>query len=184
MKIRIKESELNHIEKMERLKRIVFKYWDINGPKINDIMKKLLGFEAERIGNWVYTGWLREYLGENNARDMVDKFLSQKNFKIDNCGGYEFDFKVINYKMSEYNDVQLDLVVDDVHGTVVLIMHDGMIYNLKKARNDEDFGWEIDNEILDCIYDFFDEKITSQIGYQFVIGKIIYASAGYSIDKS
>jgi hypothetical protein len=58
----------------------------------------------------------------------------------------------------------------------MLIMTDGTIHKLKDARDDEEYGWEIENEIEDCIYDYLSEQIENTTGFSFVVGRINYKS--------
>jgi hypothetical protein len=72
----------------------------------------------------------------------------------------------------------LVLRVNDKRGRVALIFQDGQLWNLKDARNNEDFGWEIDGEIQDCLYEYFLLNLSDKTGFDSVFERIDYTSDG------
>ena len=70
------------------------------------------------------------------------------------------------------------LRVNDKRGRVALIFQDGQLWNLKDARKNEDFGWEIDGEIQDCLYEYFLLNLSDKTGFDSVFERIDYTSDG------
>lgn len=173
MRIRITEDQLNTISEIEDYKKKFFKYWDKFGAKYDDQMLKLFGLSRGTIPSSVIGSWLREYLGESSA-EIMKKFFSKPEHKID-CGGYDFTFTIDNYRRDGHQ-FEIKLTVDDIKGTVMLMMTDGTIHRLKDARDEEEYGWEIENEIQECIWDYLIESIEMMTGFSFVIDKINYKS--------
>ena len=118
--------------------------------------------------------WLREYLGKDKIQSIIKELFSKQDHKIDDCGGYDFDFTV-DYVMDDGQAV-MKILVDDVKGSVILIMTGGEMMNLRDARKDEEIGWEIDNEIEGCISDYFDKNLENKTGVPFVFENIEYTS--------
>ena len=118
--------------------------------------------------------WLREYLGKEKIQSIIKELFSKQDHKIDDCGGYDFDFTV-DYVMDDGQAV-MKILVDDVKGSVILIMTGGEMMNLRDARKDEEIGWEIDNEIEGCISDYFDKNLENKTGVPFVFENIEYTS--------
>ena len=175
MRIRITEDQLDKVKELESYKKAVFKYWDKFGPGINKTMTAMFGFDNRTtpIGIPHLQSWLREQIGENGS-GIMKKFFSNPEYKVD-CGGYDFTFMINNYNLDGHQ-FEIFLTVDDIKGTVMLIMTDGTIHKLKDARDNEEYGWEIENEIEDCIYDYLSEQIENTTGFSFVVGRINYKS--------
>jgi hypothetical protein len=86
----------------------------------------------------------------------------------------EFDFEVVHYKT--HNDIgEIDVIVklEIEGGTVDMIMIGGGVETLVDAINNPDYGYEIEGEIADCIYEFLNNKIRNTTGYEIVIEKVI-----------
>jgi hypothetical protein len=175
MRIRITEDQLDKVKELESYKKSVFKYWDKFGHGINKTMLSMFGFNdrSRPVSMLQLQSWLREYLGENSS-GIMKKFFSKPEYKVD-CGGYDFTFIINNYHRDGHQ-FEIFLTVDDIRGTVMLVMTDGTIHKIKDARENEDYGWEIDNEIAECIYDYFIEHIENTTGFSFVVGRINYKS--------
>jgi hypothetical protein len=173
MRIRITEDQLNTVSEIESYKNKFFRYWDKFGPKYSDQMLKLFGLSRGTIPSSVISAWLREYLGES-SKEIITKFFNLPIHTID-CGGYDFTFTIDNYK-KDGHQFEINLTVDDIKGSVMLMMTDGTIHKLKDARDNEEYGWEIENEIQDCIWDYLIENIEMTTGYSFVIERINYKS--------
>jgi hypothetical protein len=137
-------------------------------------MLKLFGLSRGTIPSSLVSRWLREYLGETSM-GIMKKFFSESKHIIDDCGGYNFIFTIDNYRRDGHQ-FEITLTVDDINGSVDLIMTGGGEHNLRDAINNEEYGWEVDNEVEDCIYDYLIEKIENTTGFSFVIEKIKYQS--------
>jgi hypothetical protein len=179
MKIIISENQLEKLKQQEIYKKLFFKYWDKNGPMIKDEMLKLFGVAQRGLDEKIHMSdiqrWLTEYLGIDKAKEIASEFLRTKEHTINNCGGYKFNF-TINKFMYDDNQYEISLTVDDVNGSVTLMMVDNSEHNLKDAINNDDYGWEIENEIEDCIYDYLSSNIEETTGLSFVIDQLRYKS--------
>lgn len=174
MKITITEEQLDKLQGLDTLKKMVFKYWDKNG--IGDIQQLMKFFSMSDYKLNIYNvySWIREYLGMDKVYSLVNEYLEHKKHTIDDCGGYEFDFFITNYKIED-DQVEISVLVDDINGSVILIMTDGTIRKIKDAR-EEEFGWEIESEVEGCMYDYLEKNMTEKFGIQFVFEKISYIS--------
>ena len=182
MRIKITEDQLDKVKQQESYKKMLFKYWDKVGPGITDNTSKLFGFDASP-GTENKTGvrmvdvqrWLTEYLGVDKAQEIAMEFFNKKEHTIDKCGGYEFNFTIDNVE-DDGKQFIVTVTVDDIDGEVMLMMTDGTLHKLRDARDSDDYGWEIENEIEDCIYDYISENVENKTGISFVIGSINYKS--------
>ena len=181
MKISITESQLSRLEQAKKFKKGLFKYWDVRGPGLGSEVFKLFSLNDKNIFDFdLLRYWLIEYLGIDNVKKNISDYLNNKTFGIHECGGYNFEFTVDKYSFrdGEYGDTELELVItiDDVNGTVALIMIDGEILNLRDAINDEEIGWEIKSEVEGCILDFLDKNILEKYGIRTILRKSNFKS--------
>ena len=182
MKIKITEDQLDKVKEQESYKKMLFKYWDKVGAGITDNMSKLFGIDYHG-GLKNQTGvrmsdvqrWLTEYLGVDKAQEIAMGFFDKKIHTIDNCGGYEFDFTIDNVE-DDGRQFIVTVTVDDINGEVMLMLVDGTLHKLRAARDSDDYGWEIENEIEDCIYDYIIENVEDKTGISFVMDSINYKS--------
>jgi len=173
MKILIKENQLEALKKLESMKKMFFKYWDKNGGVLDQTMFKLFGFDkiTYQIGDkyWLSKDevrkWLIEWRGEEKSRQLLDKILNSNPYKVDNCGGYEFEFDVFHYEVDSSYNVTIDVKIDDKRGRVMLMMLDGRMERLSDAIRNDEYGWEVENEIIDCIWVYFKDKVYTNLGY-------------------
>ena len=180
MKISITENQLDYIKNQEIYKNILFKYWDKTGPKITDTTAALFGI-VNHYGNLNKTGirmsdvqrWLTEYIGFDKAKEIALNFLNKDFHTIDNCGGYNFNFKAYQVEINE-NECLMKILVDDKNGTVRLVNVDNSEFNLRDAIDNDDYGWEIENEIEDCMFEYISENVENITGLSFVIDSIRY----------
>lgn len=172
MDIFINETQEKKLKEFLILKKILFKYWDKFGPSADYNILRYLGgtnynFINKQLGSITMDDikyFLYEWLGEEVAINKTKEFLKINEFTIDDCGGYDFKFKITKIHPNNENEILVDLIVDDINGKVALIMTDGEVKNLSDAINNEDYGWEVNNEIEDCIWEFFNNKITYKTG--------------------
>lgn len=181
MRVIITEDQLEYLKERETYKKVIFKYWDKVKPEITEEMLSFFGIGKFRAGkkSTISTtdvqNFLREYLGINKAKEIAYNFLKIKEYIIDSCGGYNFNFTIDKYVYDE-TEFELTITVDDLNGKVVLINVDGNEVKLKTARDNEHYGWEIDEEIEDCIYDYISKNIEDKTGLSFVIDSVKYKS--------
>lgn len=184
MKFIITEEQEDLLSSHDKLRKMFFRFWDKNGPKIDADTLKLFGFDrgTAMIGSTpmnVYNirRFLREWYGETKALMMAREMLDGQTFSIGEefrCGGYNFDFKIVGLEGNEdWGQIDVSVEVDVKNGFVDLIMDDGRRENLETALSNEDYGWEVEGEISDCILDLLTEKITNTTGYEITILEVI-----------
>jgi hypothetical protein len=157
MKIIITEQQYKLLQNSEHsvdhLKSPLFKYWGKNGPDVSDTTLKLFGVD----GYWsTVLKWLIEWHG---GIEIVYEMLEQFSDKIYRAelGTYDFKFKVSGFRVS--GDLEIDYIDNlwfdaevDGDGIVDIDHGDGIVIdNVYDAHNNEDFGWEVDEEIKEAI---------------------------------
>lgn len=111
----------------------------------------------------------REYLGADKIREIFDSALMKKELRISE-GGYDFRIKVEEYEMLVHNSVGTAVIRCSVlnGGEVTLFSEEGEpTMWLEEAVDNPEFGWEINNEIHDCIERHFceDLRLPEMTGY-------------------
>jgi len=181
MKFIISEQQQERLSVYDKAQKMFFKYWYKNGPKADDLFFKLFGFT--NIGlvfggfmisrNDVYR-MLRKWHGGDEAKYKAIELLNQKNYTIDSCGGYNFDFDVVDYEIDDdIGEIFIKIKPDVKNGTVTLLMIGGEEQNLGDAINNPDYGYEIEGEIADCVYELLIQKITETTGFLISIDRLI-----------
>ena len=163
MKIIITES---------RYKNILFRYWDKYGGDINK--QFILNFGLDNNSNDITYDqaykYLIEWRGEEESKELAKTLLLQNPHHIDEYGGYDFFFEVDDIDYWELDDSKPNVVVsvkvNDLSGTVDLI--DGDHKTLEDALNNDDYGWEVSDEVQWGINDYFKENITSKTGIKII----------------
>jgi hypothetical protein len=181
MKFIITEDQQDRLSAYDKAQKMFFRYWDKNGPKVDDLFFKLFGFTnfgLEIGGNVLRRGniyrMLRNWYGGENAKLKAIEMLKEKNFTINSCGGYNFDFEVVHYKIEkDTGEIYITAKPDIENGTVELIMVGGETESLKAALDNPDYGWEIEGEIADCIHELLHKKITETTGHEIGVEKLI-----------
>jgi hypothetical protein len=173
MKFIISEQQQERLSVYDKAQRMFFKYWDKNGPKVDNLFFKLFGFT--NIGlefggfmisrNDVYR-MLRKWHGGDEAKSKSIELLNQKNYTVNSCGGYNFNF-------DDIGEIFINVKPDVKNGTVVLLMIGGEEQNLGDAINNPDYGYEIEGEIADCVYELLIQKITETTGFLISIDRLI-----------
>jgi hypothetical protein len=181
MKFIISEQQQERLSVYDKAQKMFFKFWDKNGPRADDLFFKLFGFSNFGLEfggfmlrkNDVYR-MLRNWYGGDNAKSKAIELLKQKNYTVNSCGGYNFDFEVVHYKIvKDIDEVHVIVKPDVENGTVTFLMIGGEEENLGDAINNPDYGFEIEGEIADCIYELLHEKITETTGYEIGVERLI-----------
>lgn len=182
MKIKITEQQQERLTSYDKVQKIFFKYWDKSETKADDLFFKLFNFTnvgLEAAGLMVSRNdayrMLIKWYGDGKAKSKATEILKQKNFTVNLCGGYNFDFEIVHYKIIDDTGVISVIVRPEINGgTVDFIMIDGKSHTLKDAINNIDYGHEVEEEMSDCIYELLSKKITETIGYEIGIDRLIY----------
>lgn len=163
MKVILNENQYERLKRIGFYKKMFFKYWDkrpiIDSTFINLFPLKELGLSVLNI-----YPMLAEYLGEDKAKQMAMDMI-YKNHRINrgDCGGYEFDFYL--EKVDEDSEsFEVDVDVRLRGGSVALMMVGGELMSLDDALKDEDIGWEIKEEVEDCVLDYIEDNIINRTG--------------------
>ena len=163
MKVILNENQYERLKRIGFYKKMFFKYWDKN-PVVDSTFINLFPLKELGLSKLNILPMLTEYLGEDNARQMAMDVID-KDHRINrgDCGGYEFDFYL--EKVDEDSEsFEVDVDVSLRGGSVALVMVGGELMSLDDAINDEDFGWEIKEEVEDCIFDYIENNITNRTG--------------------
>lgn len=173
MKILISESQYNRLvediespmDSLVKYKPVCFKYWDRFGPGITNKMVSVLGIK-KYVGRFEYNKvlyqWLREYIGVENAINKTYEYLKNDGHHVI-CGGYDFTFEVPDIEfIGEIGD--LTIMVNDEDGTVDLIMADNSSHKISDIINDEEIGWEIKDEVMECVADYLKINVEGKFG--------------------
>jgi hypothetical protein len=166
MKLIITESKYKHI---------LFRAFDKLGGKVDDNLISLFKLEGNK-GVFTYDEaykYLIEWRGEKESKELAKTLLLQNRHHIDNYGAYNFFFEVVGisdwYLNSSEPNVVVKVKVDDLAGTVNNI-------SLEDALDDDEYGWEIDDEVNWGIDEYFKENITSKTGIKVIFDRTKYSS--------
>lgn len=181
MKLVITETQFDNLNDSLNLKKTFFKYWDRFGGKIDDNFYNLFGFKNKKLDNineYDVRSYLREWLGHEKSIEITKELILNNPHNVGEnfiCGGYNFNFYL---EIESYSDdlfyVNVLADVKDPEATVDLIMVGGETYQLKDAIDSDDFGWEIETEIEECVYDYISENIINKTGVEVSINSSLY----------
>lgn len=159
MKYIVDESQFKSL--LNKLKPSIFKYWDKNGPGLTKNFYNTFFISSSRNTEYLVE-LLSEWMGGDEKFIEFLKKDEGKTFQITD-GGYNFEIILDEVTVNEY-EVYLDVRVKP-GGTVTLIFHDDEpTMPLEDAIAHERFGWEINSEIRDVIFDKF-FRFFSQFGF-------------------
>jgi hypothetical protein len=170
MKIIITESHF---------KNTIFKFFDKFGGEIDTLF--IDNFRVDRndpIVNYETAyKYLIEWRGEKESKELAKTLLLQNRHHIDDYGGYDFFFEVVGisnwYLDSSEPNVVVKVKVDDLAGTVDI---NGGNNSLEDALDNDEYGWEIDDEVNWGIDEYFKKNITSKTGIKIIFDRPKYAS--------
>lgn len=170
MKLIITESKYKHI---------LFRAFDKLGGKVDDNLISLFKLEGNK-GAFTYDEaykYLIEWRGEKESKELAKTLLLQNRHHIDDYGGYDFFFEVVGisnwYLDSSEPNVVVKVKVDDLAGTVDI---NGGNNSLEDALDNDEYGWEIDDEVNWGIDEYFKENITSKTGIKVIFDRTKYSS--------
>ena len=114
--------------------------------------------------------YLIEWRGIEESKNLANAILLQNPHHIDDFGGYDFFFEVTYITKWGVDDdapfVTVKVKVDDLSGNVSLM--NGDYKTLEDALSNEDYGWEIEDEVNWGINDYFKEVVTSKTGIKVI----------------
>ena len=155
-----------------KYKNIIFNYFNKFGGEVDGNFINMFKLD-DRTGMVSYDNaykYLIEWRGEEESKELAKTLLLQNPHHIDKYGGYDFFFEVIDIKKWGMNDdnpfVTVRVKINDLSGTVTVA--NGENRTLEDALNDDDYGWEIGDEVQWGINDYFKENITSKTGIKII----------------
>jgi hypothetical protein len=163
-----------------KYKNIIFRYFDKFGGDIN--RQFILNFGLDNENNDITYEqaykYLIEWRGIEESKNLANTILLQNPHHIDDFGGYDFFFEVTDIKKWGVDDdepfVTVKVKVDDLSGEVTIF--DGNTYKLSEALKNEDYGWEIEDEVNLGVNDYFKEVVTSKTGIKVIFFRPEYTS--------
>ena len=118
-----------------------------------------LGFDDDFVGMFV------DYLGSDEIIERLDKIINKNSTwtPIHDCGSYHFDFVLRTFEL-EYEDYIVEIYANvKMDGTVVI---DGELKTIEDALLDDNFGWEVEGEIKDCIGTQIYDEVERETGFR------------------
>lgn len=160
----------------QSLKKILHKIWDKYQVYDEKLIRKFLTGYKE-LDSIELRNEFRNWLGGDDAVfNKVEEFLSKP--KHARVGGYDFDYKPINWDINVSNNhdmwVELDSSVVDANGKVTLDGYDGNTYDIGEVMSEEEFSgedsisWEVDDEINDIIKDQLRDLLMKNFGVDLI----------------
>lgn len=161
-----------------KYRNIIFNYFDKFGGDIDNTFIDM--FKLDKNNGMVdYEDaykYLIEWRGKEESKELAKTLLLQNPHHIDDFGGYDFFFEVkdidnwdLDYRKP---NVVVKVKVNELDGVVNLM--DGERYTLEDALNNDDYGWEIDDEVNWGIEEYFNKNITSKTGINIIFNKAEY----------
>ena len=136
----ITENQSDYVDNFLKVKQLFFKFWDKNGPLLNDSIFKMFGFDGTgleisgvRLINRNVFDFFREWYGEKGL--IKAKEILSKDIHNILCGGYDFNIRIKNADFERNGMVVIDVTVLLDGATVELIFDDGREENLEDALN-------------------------------------------------
>jgi hypothetical protein len=166
-----------------KYKNILSRYWDKTGGKVDKTFISLFGLDnnSDLTYDQAYK-YLIEWRGEKQSKELAKTLLLQNPHHIDDFGGYDFFFEVTDIRNWRLNDKEPNVVVkvkvDDLGGSVDI---SGENKSLEDALDNDDYGWEVDDEVNWGINDYFKNNITSQTGIQIIFDRPKYSSRIFNL---
>lgn len=154
-----------------KYKNTMFKFWDKFGGQVDELFIGAFGLDNPNNDityDQAYKN-LIEWRGEEESKELTKTLLLQNPHHIDNYGSYDFFFEVTNIKNWELDNDEPNVIVDVniniLDGEVTI---SGETFKLDEALNNEDYGWEVADEVNWGINDYFKENITSKTGVNII----------------
>lgn len=154
-----------------KYKNTMFKFWDKFGGQVDELFIGAFGLDNPNNDityDQAYKN-LIEWRGEEESKELTKTLLLQNPHHIDNYGTYDFFFEVTDIKNWELDNDEPNVIVDVkinlLDGEVTI---SGETFKLDEALNNEDYGWEVADEINWGINDYFKENITPKTGINII----------------
>jgi len=163
MKILITEEQLDNVRK-----KLLRKIWSVD-PYWDDGYLLSVGIKNDWDTRDKAIGWFVEFLGDEKINKILEDNFGGYDLRIDNCGTYDFEFDIVGYSLYDENNsksnsgvetfphlvIEVDCKVDIKRGVVTI---DGGEMPLGYALQNDDYGWEVNGEVMSCIGDYLYRK--------------------------
>ena len=163
-----------------KIKSVIFKFFDRMGGEISNEFNTFFDIDSQNRKLSIDDAYkyLIEWRGQEESKELAKTLLLQNPHHIDDYGGYDFFFEVTDIKKWGVNDdepfVTVKVKVDDLGGDVSLF--DGNTYTLSDALKNEEYGWEVEDEVNWGIDTYFKKKITLKTGIKVIFFRPDYTS--------
>jgi len=138
------------------VKGILLRLWKEN-PYLDPIQMQMFGISANNVS---VLNMFQEFLGEEEIeKRLYDIIKIGEEFEINDCGNYEFNFKITDWSVKN-GEIRIKCWVDSENGTMSFIYDEnGEERSLDDVLHNDDYGWEIRMEVEDCIGDWINDNI-------------------------
>lgn len=157
----INQKSLNESERdLDVVYSRLEKIWNKKShPKFDKNLTHFVGLDTYEIIRMFI-----DYLGTDEFIERIDKIVSNHSTwtPIIGCGTYIFDFVIRTYEIN-YEEFIIEFYCNvNGDGSVVV---DGELMTIEDALLDDEFGWEIEMEIKDCIHNKIYEEVNTETGF-------------------
>lgn len=104
-----------------------------------------------------------EYLGEDELIERLDNITNKYSTwtPINSCGTYEFDFVLRTFEV-DYEEFMVYIFINvKLDGSVVI---DGVEISIGAALDNVDYGWEVSDEIKECVNNNIHDEVNRETG--------------------
>lgn len=134
---------------------ILLKLWKKN-PYLDPTQLKMFGLSPNNVS---VVKMFREFLGdeeiEKRLLSLHNKFKLRTDIHINNCGNYDFEFSILDWYWSDDDILEFNCEVGAEEGTVTIGDEER---SLDDAIHNDDYGWEVKDEVTDCVSDFIEKS--------------------------
>jgi len=161
MKILITEEQLEVVRK--RQKKQLRLIWSVR-PYWDEVYLISVGIKNDWKAREKAMSWFIEFLGDEVINKRLEDTFGGTDLRIDNCGTYNFEFDIVDYTLYDESGgteetphfvLEVDCKVDIKRGVVTI--DDGEM-PLGYALQNDDYGWEVNGEVMSCIGDYLYRK--------------------------
>ena len=137
------------------VKGILLKLWEKN-PYLDPTQLKMFGLSPHSVS---VVEMFQEFLGDEEIENRLNDIIKiDKDFEITDCGNYRFKFQITDWSVKN-SEIRINCLVDSENGTMSFIYDEnGEEHSLDDVLHNEEYGWEIRQEIEGCIGDWISDN--------------------------
>jgi len=152
-----------------KIRNIILKQWKKNGVDASPGFFNMFGLNYSKNGNDIKKLVYEYYGGVENVLKRLNKLIDKKIHITD--GGYDYYCKIMSFKRWHIDEpIYVEIEVDG-DGEVFIFPED-KLENIKDAYNNEDYGWEIKDEMKDSINKWMYYNITEKYGIDLEVDEL------------